>query len=306
MYRRKVTAATLRRHIRERRGEGSGGSYVPGVQVRRSDSASHGRSSVENNPKLGRQHDLLTKFQSAVCLTLRRTEAVKDILENHPFPVTAAEHPGQRWSLDRLDGTAGSVAIASAKGLRHPLHPDAENEPKSMITPLLVALQADEAAAPIPIAIVLSHRPQLDAPCAERNAPKLLYECWEAIGVEVLTYRRQSLPETVYQNHIWLSEAEAFDGEITSGAKVQAFISCTLLEDWRSDSAHSVLARIAARLGIPLSEGIALYKHCLWFNHLSTDLTRPLWRLLGSHNQPGTGHEPLPTWHPLATSRWLS
>lgn len=306
MYRRKVTAATLRRHKLERRGEGSGDSYVPGVQVRRSDNPSHGRSSVENNFKLGRQQDLLTKFQSAVCLTLRRTDAVKDILENHPFPLHQAEHPGQRWSTDTLAPTEGSVAIASARHLRHPRHPDADDEPKNLITPLVIALQPNEDAPPVAVAMLLSHRSSTIGKRPARQGHQLLTACWEAADVEVLTCHRSSLPEVVYQNHIWLCAAERFNLEIISNEKiVESFIACTQRADWNSQSAHSVLTRIAAQLRIPLAASFALYKHCLWSNRLSTDLTRPLWRLVIPHGHPTVGSQPLAVWHPLSRSRWL-
>jgi hypothetical protein len=307
MYRRKVTAATLRRRQLEHRGEGTGSLYVPGVQVRRSDTPSNGRSSVEINPELGRQHDLLTKFQSGVCLLLRRLDTVKDILENFPFPLDPTEHPGQRWSLEKLTDTAGSVAIAAAKRLRHPVHPDADDRPRQLITPLLVAVQANEDAELNCVAIVLNHGQKPPEPLPTRKADRLLFECWEAIDVEVLTYYRSELTEVVQQNHIWLSEAALFGPEVCADPdQIRAFVECALRADWSSQSAYQVLGRIAVALRIAAATSIALYKHSLWFNHLSTDLTRPLWRLVTRHGQPTTDARSLPDWHPLSKSRWLA
>lgn len=307
MYRRTVTAATLRRYQLERRGEGTGSSYVPGVQVRRTDTASNGRASIEINPQLGRQQDLLTKFQSGVCQVLRRLDIVKDILENFPFPLEAGEHPCQRWSLEKLQGTAGSVAVANARQLRHPVYPDADDHPKPAITPLLLLVQPDEDAELNFVAILLNHGNKPAKPCTPPKTGRLLLACWDAIDVEVLTYYRSELTEVVQQNHIWLSEATLFDPEISADAKrIEAFVENALCADWSSQSAYQVLARIAITLRVSAVTSIALYKHCLWFNRLSTDLTRPLWRLAVRHAQPTPEARSLPGWHPLSKLRSLT
>ncbi len=305
MYRRKVTAATTRRWKKEARGEGAHEGYRPGVQVRRTDNPGFGRSSIENNFELGRQHDLTSKFQAFVTMTLRPVPIVHDVLESHPFPTEPAMHPAQRWANNPLPGCTGSLAVATKLGLKHPYYKEI-GEPRSCLTDVLVALELGEGD-PRPVAILLDHRSkEARARSPESRPSKLIRACWRELDVEVITFCRSLQHETIHQNHIWVSESELVPpDERPTPESITAFVDCALDADWLAP-AFEELDAIGRRLRIPRTVATALYKHCLWFNLLSTDLTHPLWRATHRHPKPERAPQPLPTWHPLATSRWLA
>lgn len=301
MHRRKVTAATLRRWDREGRSQGAGSAYQPGIQVRRTDPSSHGTSSVECDVELGRTRHMLTRFQSCVCLALRHTRHphVKDIKENYQFPLNGGEHPLDLYTSTNLEPIRGSVEIARSAGLRHPMYGAELAMPKQLVTPLLVIAAPSaiaETATAIPI--VLDHRAQVPGKAA-RPRHQLLRCCWESAGAKLVTYPKWRMTAVIHQNLILISESTMWpEGSEPTDPMIATFVLQVQQQDW-SLPAWQVLASIARQMRIDRAAAVRLYKHALWKGHLTSDLTRPLWRLTSQHPRPTPDPQPLPEWHPL-------
>jgi hypothetical protein len=114
MKRPAMTAKRMTQLIKQGRGQGHGKHYRPWIQVTRSDFSSRGRSHIVNNPRTGRQHDLLSDLEYKVFLFCIWAKDVVDLREQYPLsqgpahnhllehmPETAIR--GERWSSGTID-----------------------------------------------------------------------------------------------------------------------------------------------------------------------------------------------------------
>ena len=256
---------------------------------------------MECDRELGRTRHMLTRFQSCVCLALRHTRHphIKDIKENFQFPLDCSTHPLDPYTSADLQLVLGSVEIAKSAGLTHPMYDTVPAAPKKLVTPLLViAAPTSTAETATAVPIVLDHRTQMPGNVAQRRH-RLLQLCWQRAGAELVTYPKWRMTSVIHQNLILISESAMWREATEPTERMLAtFVCCVRREDW-SLPAWLVLTSIAKHMGIELASAVRLYKHALWKGQLTTDLTRPLWRLSQVHPRPTAEARPLPDWHPL-------
>lgn len=118
----KIFLETLDRWREQGRGEGTGSSYQPWHQVRRSDPASRGRSHViRSGISGGRQHHLLSDAEVLGDMCVWRLPNPHDVLEQFPLSQGFAQSVLARYS-DEYGETwqPGTRALSDELGFQHP------------------------------------------------------------------------------------------------------------------------------------------------------------------------------------------
>ncbi len=304
MAQRVVTHATLKRYRREGRGEGYGATYVPAIKVSRGDFPSRGRSHIQNNLDLGRQHHLLSDLESGIRLSASwMSMEVVDLREQFPLGVEAHEHPLCLLEPDLdadLPASSGTLAIARALGIRHPWYSNA-GEPKPLTTDLLLTVRTSPTSAQRPIALTGKYTSELEGSDRRSQRRYELLEIerryWRELGVPWSIITEKFVPKIVYQNLIWISEAGLIAKECRPSAQeLDRFLRACAGVDWELP-ARAVLGQIGTRLGWSEATATATFKHCLWYELVSVDLTRQLWRLTRPAHDFRVGRPAIPSWH---------
>lgn len=304
MAQRVVTEATLKRYRKEGRGEGHGAEFVPAIKVSRSDFPSRGRSHIQNNLDLGRQHHLLSDLESGIRLSASWISVeVADLREQYELGMASHEHPLRLIEPDLdadLPASRGTLAIARELGIRHPWYHSA-GEPRPLSTDLVLTVRSSRTGAQRLIALTGKYTSELDS--SDRRS-KRRYELleierryWRELGVYWSIITEEFVPKIVYQNLIWISEAGLIAKECRPSAQeLDRFLQACAGANWEPPL-RAVLAQIGACLGWSEATAIATFKHCLWYQLASVDLTRNTYLLTRPAHDFRIGRPAIPSWH---------
>lgn len=188
---------------KQNRGSGNGESYLPFIQVRRHDFASHGRSHRFLSPFWPRHHDLLSDLELHVLLHVQLLRP-HDIREQFPLMHCGIESDFLNFNPE----AQGTVEIAKSLGIKHAVF--GKNDHTTMSTDMLVTLGTGAY-----VAIHIKYRKDLEIP---RNIDKRAIEqkYWEQRGVRFVVITEENMNRIAVWNLMMFASVDRdLVGEVT-------------------------------------------------------------------------------------------
>ncbi len=177
---------TIKRKVKEGRGQGRGRDYIPWLKVH--EVPSRGRSSRIHGWKTEREHHMLSDLETKFFYLLEWSDVVVDIREQYPLlPIEE------------------TIDIAESLKVKHPTRVGT-NDPKVMTTDFLVTFKdSAEKAQCLKYVADLNSR---------RSCEKLEIESiyWERRGIFWSIVTERQIPEETVTNISWFHSAYVIDG----------------------------------------------------------------------------------------------
>lgn len=281
----------LERAIRERRGTGTGATYIPWIQVRRFDLNSRGRSHVFPNPLIspGRQHHVLSDLELKVLILLMWSGAL-DIREQYPLRLKDSEE--EYFGHDELP--KGTCQIADDFGIKHPSIN--LSTPRVMTTDFLVTHRDGSYCA-----IYVKYSNELESGRNKRLGQllEIAREYWRQRNVRLIEVTECDVCSDAIRWCVWAQDSlfDIFPQEIRS-----TFVEHIV----KTDSYDCMTLRLdhTARLtGLTRNEVRVLLKQTTFLRELSVDFRKQIDLSKRWNIKSGTPHDPLPSWHFLSPTR---
>lgn len=188
---------------KQNRGTGNRESYLPYIQVRRHDFASHGRSHRFPSPFWPRHHELLSDLELHVLLHVQLMRP-HDIREQFPLLNFGIESDFSKFNPE----ANGTVDIAKKLGIKHPAF--AKDDYMTFSTDMLVTLGTGAY-----LAIHVKYKKDLAIPknIGKRTIEK---EYWEQRGVRFVIITEENMNKNAVWNLMMLASVDkTLVGEVT-------------------------------------------------------------------------------------------
>ncbi len=253
--RRETTERSIRKRLKEGRGQGSGAEYKPWLHIQ--DVPSQGLAHRVKGWKTGRVHHLLSKLELSYFYVLEWSSLVVDIREQYP--------------LLPLEET---VALAEQCGVRHPTDPKSQ-ESIVMTTDFLITLPGE--SRPVEQARTVKQAQEL---LGKRTQEKLEIErrFWERRQVDWGVVTEREIPPVLAAN-IELLHAYRDLSDRLDMSQVQWHDTVTVLTKMVTNSEvplREATARCDRRLGFESGVSLTVAYHLLATRQWQIDLNQPL------------------------------
>ena len=253
--RRETTEKTIKKRLKEGRGQGSGAEYKPWLHIQ--DVPSQGLVHRIKGWKTGRVHHLLSKLELSYFYVLEWSPLVVDIREQYP--------------LLPLEET---LALAEQCGVRHPTDPKSK-EPIVMTTDFLIILPGD--GRPVEQARAVKLAKEL---LGQRTQEKLEIErrFWERRQVDWGIVTEREIPQVLAKNMDLLhSHRDLSDRLDISDMQLQDTVTVLTKAVMNGEvPLREATARCDRRLGFEPGVSLAVAYHLLATRQWQIDLNQPL------------------------------
>lgn len=266
----------LKQYIMDGRGQGWGMSYLPWLWIRR-----RNPSPVSNQvagamlPGLNRECCFLARVEWLIALLCFWLGAL-DVREQ--FPLWPWEHPHPLEDIlfgqnNVLPASVGLLAIAKEAGIDHGRFVGS-NVPYCATTDLVVTVQGQDglrlAAIPVKAA-----KPLLEAEPADRAIERLELErrYHGALDNHFGGVATEELISKVLGGQlVWFSSAARLPPTLDDPLRTIEF--ALAFEDAAPcGTIESAVNSVSARMGLDLSDGNLLFRHCVWTRLIDVDLS---------------------------------
>lgn len=253
--RRETTERTIRKRLKEGRGQGSGAEYKPWLRIQ--DVPSQGLAHRIKGWKTGRVHHLLSKLELSYFYVLEWSPGVVDIREQYP-----------------LLPLAETLALAEQCGVRHPTDPKSK-EAIVMTTDFLITLPGE--GRPVEQARTVKQAKELGRP---RTQEKLEIErrFWERRQVDWGVVTEREIPQVVATNiellHAYRDLSARLDMSAGQWAETVTVLTKTVTTG--EVPLREATARCDRRLGFEPGVSLTVIYHLLAIRQWQIDLNQPL------------------------------
>lgn len=266
-----------KRAVEQKRGQGIGRDYSAFIQVRRFDFSSHGRSHIWMDPfRPGVDHDLLSDVERFTLLQALASGAVL----RAQFPLCTK---GIEEEFAHLGSEAGTLSIAAALGIKHPMIK--AGMPRVMTTDLLLKFPNGTY-----VAVYVKDRKKMSQKSQRREELELLERIyWKKRKAKFIT----ATEDDVKVNSViaWLDWAQTCRAPEITLDDATAFMQAQQFaqEILRTDERATIRDRIFS-LGLTLEAGCAILKFCIWMQILKVDYHALPWPDLSRRWTLGKGN----------------
>ncbi len=253
--RRSTTQVAVTRRLKEQRGQGTGGNYVPWLHIQ--DVPSQGLVSRIKGWKTGRVHHLLSELETSYFYVLEWALPVLDIREQFPL-----------LPLEETQAIAGQLDIA------HPADPRTQ-EPVIMTTDFLITIQQGIDS----IEVARSTKPAQGLQ-SQRTLEKLEIErCyWLKRNVDWGIVTEREIPEALVNNvkwlHPYLRTIELAPLTQMDIDRIATALSPLILQ------ANTPLANVTTicddKLGLAPGTSLSVVRHLLASRRWCVDMSQPI------------------------------
>lgn len=235
---------TYMRYLKNGRGQGDLGSYLPWITVH--DFPSKGKVVRIFGRKTGRIHHLMSQLEKIFFIMLDNDPGVEDIKEQFPLPLYHTQ------------------LIAARLHLKHPA---VNGFPYVMTTDFLYKKDGAWHAVQIKPSKALE-----DRRVQEKFLIEKAYYDKIQVGWRVLT--EKDLPRAAADNYSWLSSGESIAGLIPSG-RTRRFLRDAFLELYQDLSIpfHTIIGEVDAQCGLLPGTALQLFKSLVLDGSIQLDLT---------------------------------
>ncbi|UYM14930.1 TnsA endonuclease N-terminal domain-containing protein [Endozoicomonas euniceicola] len=257
--RKKVSAQDVERWVGRWESSMSSGIYKPWVEVQ--EVPSRGRSRKVNGVKSNRIHHFLSDLEYNLYLMFEYDKSITQIKEQYP-------------QLPQTD----TVDIANELGIMHPRYPQSKT-PKVGSTDFLIdKLRNDGTVEQIAISAKYEKDFDPNKKTAKRTLQKLELErlYWAKKGITCKCLTEKSINKNMIYNLKWLIQSAKITSELE-------FIKSDWISTYKSSIKNldgnklaSVLKDAATSLNISYQDSVQLYKHCMWHQLLTTDISEKI------------------------------
>ena len=250
-----TTTASIRKRIREGRGNGRLGSYSPWLHIQ--DVASRGLVTRIKGWKTGRVHHVLSLLELRCLFALDWRAEVIDIREQYP-----------------LLPLAETVAIAADCGIKHPRDPRTKHlvvmTTDFVITVLVNGVAVDQA-------ISVKYKEDLDS-ARTREKLDLERHYWEARNVEWEIVTEHDLPKVLARNIEWVHPYQALEDfcTLSQTAAVKTIAILTKAVRFNNQPLRHITHDTDARLRLEPGTSLSLVRYLIATRRWLVNMDEPI------------------------------
>lgn len=247
---------SIRRNIKDGRGQGRGSEYNPWLHIQ--DVPSKGLVTRIKGWKTERVHHLLSQQELRYFYVLEWSPGVTDIREQYPL-------------LPREE----TLEIASRLDIRHPTDP-ATKQPVVMTTDFLVTVRLGDSEGD-QARTVKSEKDLLSKRVLEKLEIERRY--WESRGVDWKIVTEKQIPVTLANNIQWLHQYRILEDFATLSAAEAEQVISVLTKHIRTGGAvplRSITLQTDNRLGLEPGTSLSLVRHLLACRRWRIDMTKTI------------------------------